>query len=97
MSGMRTIGVSQRPSDLQKKKKNVGVFDPALHPRCWAQLIHEFICHQRVGSCRDEEIKDGAIGVTKVLFSLGECSFDSGHDKVCCPGSFESLRLCSCM
>jgi hypothetical protein len=56
------------------------VFDPVLHPRHWAQLIHEFICRQRVRSGRGEEIRHGAVGVTKVLFSVGECSFDSGRD-----------------
>jgi hypothetical protein len=59
-----------------------------LHLRCWALLIHEFICYQRVGSCSDKEIKDGTIGITKVLFSIWECSFDSGRDKAL-PGSFD--------
>ncbi len=57
----------------------LGVFDPVLHPRHWAWLIHEFICRQRVGPGRGN--RDGAVGVMKVLFSVGECSFDSGRDK----------------
>jgi hypothetical protein len=35
-------------------------------------LIHEFICCQRVGLCRGEEIQGGMIAVMKVLLSVGE-------------------------
>jgi hypothetical protein len=48
---------------LEKKKKHVGAFDPVLHPRHWAQLIHKLFCHQRIRSCRGKEIKDRAFGV----------------------------------
>jgi hypothetical protein len=43
-----------------------------LHPRHWVWLIHEFICCQRVGLCRGEEIQGGMIAVMKVLLSVGE-------------------------
>jgi hypothetical protein len=76
MSGMRTIGVSQRQSNSQQKKRNsLGVFDPALHLRHWAQLIHDIICCQegRVGLGQGNLLwcswcHEGAVQRRQVLF-----------------------------
>ena len=86
MSGIRTIGVSQRRSDSKEKKKEkllvrVGSTVRRSQPRNWAECIHEFICRQWVGSGRSEESGDGVVGVAKVMSSIIECSFDSGSDK----------------
>jgi hypothetical protein len=82
MSGMRTVGVSQKAKRLEKEKKNFwGAWDLWLQPRYWAQFIHEFIGRQRVGSGMGEEISDCVIGVAEMLFGVGKGSFDSGCDK----------------
>ncbi len=43
-------------------------------------------------SCRGDEIQHGVIGVRKVLFSVGECSFDSGRDKACPGFEFAAMQ-----
>jgi hypothetical protein len=82
MSGMRTIGMSQRRSeDSKKKRKNV---------LCWiCGCIRGTGCSsftsssviKGIWSCRGKERGDGAVGVTKALFSIGDCAFDSDSDK----------------
>jgi hypothetical protein len=83
---MRTIGVSQRQSNSQQTKKIRWV---CLIQRCIrgtgrSSFMTSSVV-RRVGSDWGKEICCGAVGVMKVLFSVGKCSFDSGSDKAC-PG-----------
>ena len=79
MSGMCTVGVSQKRAATRKKRKEFFWFELDLWSkrRNWSEFIHEFIgCHW-VGPCRSKEIGDVVIGVTKVLSSVGKGLLDS--------------------
>jgi hypothetical protein len=79
MRGMRAIGVSQRQSDSKRKEQFVGCVCSGVAFEVLG-VAHSQI-HLLSTLCRGKEIWDGAIGVTKVLFSVDKCSFDSGGGK----------------
>ena len=71
MSGMRTVGVSQRQGESEKKKRKILV-RAGSQPRNWEEFIHEFIGRQWVGSGRSEERGHDVIGVAKALSSISD-------------------------
>jgi hypothetical protein len=77
----------------KKPLKFFVAFDLALHPRCWAQLIHEFICRQRIGSFSGKEIKDGVIGVSKACPGF---EFLAACLHAIMDGEFESWLVAGC-